>query len=710
MISFDLSPWLLAPCVLVASGFAYLAYRRASSELARTQRIILTGLRFAALFSILLLLLRPTWRQTRTEVIPPVLGVLVDNSQSMQLEPEDGAGSAAQETVQALASLPDHPGTTRLFAFDALGREFSAAESLKFAGDATDISRALADMRRALQDGHLRAALLITDGRYNIGRNPVHAASEFGVPIHTLVVGDTLERRDLQIRRILTNDVGYVDRDQPVQVLVRSQGLPAQNVEVRLMHADTLVGSAALRLQEGSSSGSAEFVFRPAAAGLQQLSATVTQQQGEITYRNNAAAVAVRVLESRPRVLLLAAGPGPDLSAVRLFLEEGDRAEVDTYVQKEPGLFYEGAFSAPAAGYDLIVLAGFPGPSAPPLALDYVRTAAESGTPLFFLASQQTDLTLLGTTLGPSLPAFPVGPSPVQGEAMFVATAAGLQHPAMDFADAGAFSRLPPLTRNPVQWELSADARVLAVTRREQAAAEEPFLVIRNRAGSRTAALLGARTWRWTNLPRDLEAYNDYWSALFDALTQWLTAPDDRRLVRIDPAEATFPGGVPVQLLGQAYDESLNPQDDAIIDVEITAPDGSRLPYRMEPVGNGRFALDLGALPEGTYGYEAEATRQDLPLGRDTGIFTVGALQLEYRETHADAALLRQLATRSGGTFLRPASLESLPEVLGADSSFVPELRTTARERNLWHWFPVFWLVVSLLAAEWILRKRAGLV
>lgn len=710
MIAFGLSPWLLIPCVLVAGGFAYLAYRGAASELRRTQKFILGGLRFAALFAVLLLLLRPTWRQTRTEVISPVLGVLVDNSESMRLEPEGASGSAAGAILQALAAMPDHPGTTRLFAFDVQGRELSSAESLIFGGEATDISRGLDDMRHALQEDHLRAALLVTDGRYNTGRNPVHAATEYGIPIHTLVVGDTLEHRDLQIRRILTNDVGYVDREQPVQVLLRSQGLPAQNVEVRLLHADTLVATAALRLPEGSASGSAEFAFRPGAAGLEHLSATVTRQEGEVTYRNNASSVAVRVLESRPRVLLLGAGPSPDLSAVRWFLEEGDRAEVDSYVQKEPGFFYEGAFSAAAAGYDLIVLAGFPGPSAPPAALDFVRSAAEDGTPLFFMASPQTDLAALRASLGAYLPALPLGTSPLPGEAVFVATAAGLQHPAMDFADAAAFGQLPPLTKSQTQWEPSVDARVLAVTRHQEAGAEEPFLVIRSRAGNRAAALLGARTWRWNNLPVDLATYQEYWPALFDALTQWLTAPEDNRLVRVSPAEKAFAGGMSVQLLGQAYDESLNPHDDAVISVEITAPDGSRFPYQMEPVGNGQFALDLGALPEGAYGYEAEATRQDQLLGSDSGVFTVGALQLEYRETRADAPLLRQVATRSGGAFLTSATLETLVEVLRADSTFVPQTRTLTRERDLWHWLPVFCLVVLMLAAEWILRKRAGLV
>ena len=93
----------------------------------------------------------------------------------------------------------------------------------------------------------------------------------------------------------------------------------------------------------------------------------------------------------------------------------------------------------------------------------------------------------------------------------------------------------------------------------------------------------------------------------------------------------------------------LNYFDDADVRVTVRLPDGDETPYTMRPLGNGRYALDAGSLPPGDYRFTATASRAGSDLGTDAGAFAVGALTLEFRETTADASLMRQLARRSGG-------------------------------------------------------------
>ena len=69
----------------------------------------------------------------------------------------------------------------------------------------------------------------------------------------------------------------------------------------------------------------------------------------------------------------------------------------------------------------------------------------------------------------------------------------------------------------------------------------------------------------------------------------------------------------------------------------------------MRSLGNGRYAADLGVRPPGTYTFTAAATSGGAALGDDRGSFGVGRLAAEFREPGADPALMRQLATRSGG-------------------------------------------------------------
>jgi hypothetical protein len=94
----------------------------------------------------------------------------------------------------------------------------------------------------------------------------------------------------------------------------------------------------------------------------------------------------------------------------------------------------------------------------------------------------------------------------------------------------------------------------------------------------------------------------------------------------------------------------------------------------------------------------------------DRGQFAVGSLTLEFRATRANAALMRQLAQRSGGTAFAPANADDLPIQLAQSETFAPVALQNERDRELWHvsWFLA--AIIALLAAEWTLRKRRGMV
>ena len=712
-LSFSLSPWLLVVCAVVAAALTYWTYRRTVPRVSTARLAVLRGLRFAALFIVLFLLFEPIWRQFLRDERPPVLAVLVDDSQSLGLEAEsEGQPLDLAATMrQTVGTLPPVDGQTRLFAFGSAVRALDAADSLRFDGARTNIAQALDYVRDALQDQNLRGVLLISDGQYNTGRNPLYQAERYPVPIHTVAVGDTLRRRDLQIRRVTTNDIAYVEAELPVQIGLRTEGFSGEQVIVSLFRSGQLLGSSSVRLPEGTAEVPVDLTYTPTEEGLQQLSVTVTQLPGEVTYRNNSESFAVRVLKNKQRILLLAAAPSPDLATVRQLLQQDGNTEIVSFVQKGPRAFYEGAFPATLTDFDLMVLVGFPGRGADGAALQRVARAATDGTPLLFLLTRQTDLTAVRNALADVLPVSPQRNRTGFDEASFVATPRGEQHPILEIPQRPAsFGGLPPLLYNQSRWQATPDARVLATIDMRGVQLDDPLLVIRRRAGSRAAALLGSGTWRWKNLPDDLDAYATFWPALFDNLTQWLTTPEDDRRVRVVPVQEVFGGSEAIQFTGQVYDESLNPVGDASVTMEVTAPDGARYPYTMNPVGNGRYVLDVGSLPEGTYSYEASGTRNDVTLGTDNGSFAVGALTLEFKETRANAALLRQIAQRSGGQFFTPNALGTLPGALSSDGTFTPVRFEEARETELWHLPLFFIIVVLLLTTEWVLRKRSGMV
>lgn len=719
-LSFGIDPWLLLPSALGAAVLTVWLYLRTTPEIAPWKRVLLGALRFLALFLIIFLLLEPVLRLIDREERRPILAVLIDNSQSLLLtSSSDSTADSARENVRRLVErLPSHvrDADVRFFTFDSDLTQWDQTplptDSLQFRGNRTNIAGALDEVRERLRDENLRAVFLLSDGRYNTGRNPLYTSERYPVPIYTAVLGDTSRHRDVQVRRVTTNEIAYVDAELPVQVGVRTEDMGGEQVTVSIVRDGSVVSSARATLPEGSTEITLDLSVTPESEGLHTYTVAVSRLPGEITHRNNQETFTVRVLRSKRRVLLLGAAPGPDVASIDHLLSSDQTFELTSRVLKSSGTYYHGSFPSSLDEYDIIVLAGYPGRAATSRDIETVREAAEAGTPLFFLLTRNTHIPLVDEHFADVLPIRPEQIRTGSLEAIFSPTASGLSHPILDISGAAPemWRRLPPLVYNQTRWRASPDADVLAVTEIRGVELDDPMLVIRRRSRNRTAALLGAGTWRWQNVPEDLAQVEHLWPSLFSNTVQWLTARSDDRPVRVVPVRDLFGGDEGVQLSGQVYDESLNPVNRASVEVRITAPDGTVSPYVMHPIGNGRYTLDAGTFPEGTYRYHASATLEGQELGTDDGTFAVGTLTLEFKETRANAPLMRQIAQRSGGGFLEDGRAETFTDRLSASGVFSSAFVEHESEMELRRRYIFLALIIFFLAAEWFVRKRSGMV
>jgi hypothetical protein len=86
----------------------------------------------------------------------------------------------------------------------------------------------------------------------------------------------------------------------------------------------------------------------------------------------------------------------------------------------------------------------------------------------------------------------------------------------------------------------------------------------------------------------------------------------------------------------------------------------------------------------------------------------VGRATREYRHTRANAALMRQIAERSDGSFHLAAGASPLPEQV-ARAGLEPLIERTPRETRLWERYGFLVAALLLLGAEWVLRRRSGM-
>jgi uncharacterized membrane protein len=461
----------------------------------------------------------------------------------------------------------------------------------------------------------------------------------------------------------------------------------------------------------------------------------VPSAAGELVPENNSRSVLVQPPARRRRVLLVEGAPGFEHSFLKRALTADTGLEVDSVVRKgqnEQGAdtFYvqaarsRGAALAPGYPqkvtdlflYDAIVLANVEGTQLGRAQLEATRDfVGRRGGGLLVLGAQSfLRRGLIDTALEEALPLDladrgrgVVPASAARGLNRVSLTADGESHPVMQLGDGGEETRkrwegVPALASVAPLGGPRPGATVLAVTTGAGGAPRALVAVQRYGAG-RSMIFSGEAAWRWRMLlPAADRSYDTFWRQAI----RWLAiAAPDRASVTAPPAISI---GDVVPLGITARNAEFEPLRDALVDVRVTAPDGTLQELRGAsepgPDAAGRYAARYRAEQPGVYRVSVQA-RSGAATETGSTAFLVGGFDAEMSDPRLNARLLERVASASGGRVVPLPAGEPLVDALRAA---VPSAAVSVR-RDLWHTGWSFAIVLGLLAAEWLVRRRYGL-
>jgi len=430
--SFSSSPLYAALLILLAAALSYFVYRFTLPPVTRSRRIVLSILRGTALALVLILLLEPVLRTSFVIHHPPVVAILADRSASMTIV--DRTGNRAEQIKNLLTSVI--PGTipagveTELYSFGTSLRGPLRQPPDTLGDETTDIAGALLALGHERERFNIRAVIMLSDGMYTEGENPVYRAVGLGIPVFTVGVGDTAQQKDVLVSRITANDVVYAGTTAPVDVVIKSSGYGGEKAEVTLHDGPRLLDRAVVVLPSGTAEVSARLSYTPEGEGPRHYTVRVSSLPGELTTANNRRLFGVKVLRSTMRVLILAAGPSPDLSVIRGTLAEDPNISVRALTQKLGGGYYESVLTRQIIdSADCILSIGMPDAATASGTVELVRSAIVDGKkPLLFVGGKTIDPLKL-TAMAPSLPVIPEGVSAGEQEVEFVPDPSHLDHP-----------------------------------------------------------------------------------------------------------------------------------------------------------------------------------------------------------------------------------------------------------------------------------------
>jgi hypothetical protein len=236
-----------------------------------------------------------------------------------------------------------------------------------------------------------------------------------------------------------------------------------------------------------------------------------------------------------------------------------------------------------------------------------------------------------------------------------------------------------------------------------------PLLVVGGHGEGHVAVLNGSPFWRWA--ATDRAPVREAAIGFVAALVRTLTQPRDVEPVQLVTSKPVYDSGEPVDFVAQVLGPQLTPVTDASVQVEVRRlPDRgdavATTPLEARPGHGGEYSGSLAGLGPADYEARALVQRGGKPIGQGSVRFTVDAYSAEFADPSQDVAFLRELAARSGGRYVSEGGIVALAGALPRDRRAVL-LRS---ETDAWDTAPYFVLFVLALGAEWLLRKRHGLL
>ena len=140
--------------------------------------------------------------------------------------------------------------------------------------------------------------------------------------------------------------------------------------------------------------------------------------------------------------------------------------------------------------------------------------------------------------------------------------------------------------------------------------------------------------------------------------------------------------------------------------LRVTGPGGTRTDVTAvrSAAGDGLYSAPLAIGEAGLYEVTADISAPSVPLATTTRTLLAGGVDRELADPRLNRDVLERLAQASGGIYLEAEEAGRLPALLQAVTR-----ETAVTTVELWHNGAVLFVLLSVLGAEWTLRRRWGL-
>jgi hypothetical protein len=719
--------------LLALVPFLVWSYRLEGKPATSSMKGGLLGLRLAFLVGLLLLL--AGLKFTVTGWIPQKnkLAIVLDGSRSMSIREDGqtrmervrhlfGPGGFAQAIEQKTGIPP------AFFAFSGavapLSREDVASFSLQPEGTQTNLSKAIMDVAGNLGEGNLLGVILITDGAYTHGDNPLEACSRIRTPLFFLGAGKGGQAQDLAVQLERPPSIGFLNSMARIRGEIRLFRIASDSVPITIRKNGKVLETLAVSVPAGQKRVPFAFNLPCEAEGESTYAVSVPMLPGELTYENNESSFLLKVVKERLNVVVVANRSSWEIAFLKGVVRSDPNGHLKAWARVTDDRWLrtvDGELRKPATKPDLtedltdadvLVVAGVPESILRPWA-ETITARVESGKMGLLFLPGASGYAMLGYPGSAFDPLFPVH---LQDEewrgtpANFVLPAREAEYAFLRLLDDPLenlefFRTLPKLEGLYTYRSLRLGALTLLGSTQQQAAGIAPALVAQRNKQGLTAMFLGGPLWPmgFRLVPTD-KTIRPYTAFLLN-LMKWLANRREDALVTLEIPSARGFVGQPTLMRVWVSDNRRQSVGSAQVTANLTS-DGVE-PSVLSMVGTSEKGCYEGTFVpprKGLYKIEVSARHQGQFLGETKGQFLVEVPTAEFDDPEVRVDLMTALASATGGAY-RP--IEGAGDLLSVIRP-TPGQKRESKILELRDSGMILALLLLLPIIEWTWRRRKG--
>lgn len=684
--------WIFVIAILTGLCYASLLYLyNKKQDYSKTLTVLLFTLRSTVVCLLVLLFFNPHFQNKVTKVEPATIIIAQDNSQSLILTKDSIFYKNHYPLIlDTLINRLEENFTLEKYLF---GNETKAFDTIDYQDYYSDFHNILNNIKKDYYKKNVGAIILLSDGICNKSYQPEQYIESYPFHIYSVTLGDTTNYPDFYIKDIQYNKTIPSNTVFPIRLTVNANNCRNKTMNIKVLKDNELIKEIEIPITSNHFSNTIDLNINSEEAGSKQIDIKIESLENEVITGNNKRRFFVEVIDKQYKVLFYGKSPHPDLGSLRNILD--DHFEIETIFNDDdiPDL----------KDYDIVFLHQVPFSGMSNYKDLETEINKNKKLPIFYIIGEHSDFKAFNnlqksTTIakGAVNSVLDIRPYYNQDFGLFT----------IDEKTIEASNQFPPLSLPHLEFSSNSNHDMLLQMNINNILTQSPILSFStDNEGRKNAYLFGTGIWRWKLYNFHNEKKHDIFEELFAKSIKYLLTDKDKELT-INHNES-FSSNEPVIFTAELKNPSQELINEPNLRILITNKHSKNF-YKYEFLKRDKsYHLTINNLPEGNYQFTAQAEFGGKTYLKN-GNFNIVNIGVEAQNLTANSQRMQLLASLTGGRNFNINEIHQIAEAIENDERITSITREEINYKDLINMKSLFFIILSLISSEWILRKIFG--